>query len=80
MTQFFWQVTYQIPIEAVFGKTLKATIWACDRLFENIFLGAVAIPMKDIFTYDSGTEYVRNTNMHDKSKLIIEKWYRLKNT
>ena len=80
MTQFFWQVTYQIPIEAVFGKTLKATIWACDRLFEKIFLGAVAIPMKDIFTYDSGTEYVRNTNMHGRSKSIIEKWYRLKNT
>ena len=49
-------------------------------MFEKIFLGAVAIPMKDIFTYDSGTEYVRNTNMHDRSKLIIEKWYRLKNT
>ena len=37
-----------MTLEAVKTRTLQATVWDCDRFQENMFLGAVTIPLENI--------------------------------
>ena len=41
-----------MPFDVVRCRTLQATVWnyAHDRLHENLFLGAVSIPLENIFS------------------------------
>ena len=38
-----------MPLEKVQEKELEATIWDYDRFQENMFLGVVKIPLRNLF-------------------------------
>ena len=43
-----------MPIDVVRCRTLQATVWDCDRFQENMFLGAVTIPLESYFPDSPG--------------------------
>ena len=51
-----------MPLEKVRDRTLQATIWACDRFQENLFLGAVTIPLSDLEPDHEVTDWYDLTN------------------
>ena len=62
-----------MPVAAVRDRTLQATVWACDRLLENTFLGAVTIPLENIFSRELNNFICAN------SGIKIQQWYLLTN-
>ena len=68
-----------MPLDVVRCRTLQATLWDCDRFQENMFLGAVTIPLENCFP-DSRRSYGNDGMVVGLSSGIkIEKWYSLKN-
>ena len=58
-----------MPLEKVQEKELEATIWDTDRFQENMFLGVVKIPLKNIFlNYKLEKWHVLIENEHRKRK------------
>ena len=69
-----------MPIDAVHDRTLQATVWGCDRFMENTFLGAVTIPLKNIFSHDLTNNFIHDgCGISVTSGIKIEEWYRLTN-
>ena len=71
-----------MPLDVVQRRTLQATIWACDRFQENLFLGAVTIPLENIFPGNSSNIcYANETTSISclNSGIKFEKWYSLTN-
>jgi phosphatidylinositol-4-phosphate 3-kinase len=58
-----------MSLEMIKCKTLQATIWDCDRFQENMFLGAVTIPMENVdLTCGENTRWYKLTNYERMSK------------
>ena len=53
-----------------------ATVWVCERFFENSLLGAVTIPLHDIFLPDLLCN-VYNNKYEFISEFKSEDWYPL---
>ena len=51
-----------MPLDIVRCRTLQATIWDCDRFQENMFLGAVVIPLNDLQANHEVTKWYPLTN------------------
>ena len=51
-----------MPLDIVRCRTLQATIWDCDRFQENMFLGAVTIPLADLQANQEVTKWYPLTN------------------
>lgn len=56
-----------MPLQNVTCKTLQASVWDCDRLQENLFLGAVTIALHDI---DLTKETIRWYKLANLQRLI----------
>lgn len=69
-----------MPLDVVKGRTLQATVWDCDRFQENVFLGAVKIPLEKIFggapRDSSGSSVASNISSGDPG---VRKWFSLTN-
>ena len=75
----YFQLEYRMPLDVVRCRTLQATLWDCDRFQENMFLGAVTIPLEKYFP-DSRRSYGTDGAVVGLSSGIkVEKWYALKN-
>lgn len=69
-----------MPIDLIREKILKVTVWACESFFENTFLGAVSIPLENIFPSHLLIDSVHNENIVcTHSNIQIEDWYHLTN-
>ena len=76
---FNFQLEYRMPLDVVRCRTLQATLWDCDRFQENIFLGAVTIPLESYFP-DSPKHYSNDGQVIGvTSGIKIENWYPLSN-
>ena len=66
-------------LDVVRCRTLQATVWDCDRFQENMFLGAVTIPLERFFP-DGAVSYSNDGQVIGlKSGIKIESWYPLTN-
>ena len=70
----FFQLEYRMPLDIVRCRTLQATIWDCDRFQENMFLGAVTIPLNDLQANHEVTKWYPLTNYNRiwRSKFLIK--------
>jgi len=59
---FMEMLEYRMPLDIVRCRTLQATIWDCDRFQENMFLGAVTIPLNDLQANHEVTKWYPLTN------------------
>jgi len=73
---FMEMIEYRLPIIVIREKTLKATVWVCDRFLENSLLGTVTIPLHKIFIQDTLCD-VYNNKIKIISDCKIEDWYPL---
>ena len=68
-----------MPLDVVRCRTLQATLWDCDRFQENMFLGAVTIPLESYFP-DNPKNYSNDGQVIGvTSGIKIENWYPLSN-
>ena len=51
-----------MPLDVVRCRTLQATIWNYDRFQENMFLGAVTLPLHDLQPNQEVTKWYPLTN------------------
>ena len=66
-------------IDVVKCRTLQATLWDCGTVWENMFLGAVTIPLETCFS-DSDTHHgVDKQVIGVTSSMKVESWYPLTN-
>ena len=76
---FIFQLEYRMPIDVVKCRTLQATLWDCGTVWENMFLGAVTIPLETFFS-DSDTHHgVDKQVIGVTSSMKVESWYPLTN-
>ena len=74
-----FQLEYRMPLDVVRCRTLQATLWDCDRFQENMFLGAVTIPLESYFP-DNPKNYSNDGQVIGvTSGIKIENWYPLSN-
>lgn len=61
---FMEMLEYRMAMDVVRCRTLQATVWDCDRFQENMFLGAVTIPLQDLQPNTDVTNWYPLTNFH----------------
>lgn len=65
---YFFQLEYRMTLDTIKLKTLQATVWATDRFQENLFLGAVTLPLEKVDLTRESPKWYKLTNFHRLSR------------